>query len=137
MIIYYYFIFLFNNKNEFDKISNGFTNSNLKVCLCLVCKQENLYIKYFVDIYKKLGFNHIFLYDNNDNNGEYIEDVIPKEIRKNFISIIRPQMAAYYDCYEKNNLFYDWIAFFDVDEYLILNPSNLKLIGKFLQTTIS
>ena len=94
-----------------------------------------------MDSYRKLGFNHIFIYDNNDINDEKIEVVVSNEVKNGFVSIINfrgyrggyggPQMAAYYDCYEKNNLFYDWISFFDVDEYLVLNPENIT-IQKFL-----
>ena len=113
----------------------------LKVCLCVLCKKENLYIKYFLDIYKKLGFNHIFIYDNNDVNDERIEEVVKDDIKRDFISIINfrgyrgnrggPQMSAYYDCYQRNYMKYDWMAFFDVDEYLELVPNNLT-IQKFL-----
>ena len=115
--------------------------NNLKVCLCLICKEEKLYIKDFIEYYKQLGFNHIFLYDNNDKNGENIKEVISDFIEKKFITYINfrdfkkklggPIMAAYLDCYHKNNLLFDWIAFFDVDEYLTFNPNNLKLIGEY------
>ena len=57
-----------------------------------------------------------------------------EEINQGFITIINyrgyrgnvggPQMAAYFDCYKRNYLFYDFIAFFDVDEYLELNQNN-------------
>ena len=107
---------------------------NLKVCLCVICKEENLYLKEFVEAYRKLGFNHIFIYDNNDINSEKIEEVIMEDVNKGFVTIINyrgfrgpdrgPQMYAYYDCYNRTNLIYDWIAFFDVDEYLRLNKVN-------------
>ena len=48
----------------------------------MICKLENLYIQEFIEHYKKLGYNHIFIYDNNDINGERFEDVIQKEIEK-------------------------------------------------------
>ena len=40
-------------------------------------------------------------------------------------------MAAYYNCYEKNNKEYDWLSFFDIDEYLVIKPKGIK-IQKFL-----
>ena len=106
----------------------------------------NLYhsLNYFLEIYQKLGFNHVFLYDNNDINGEKLEDIISKEKFYKFITIINfrgyrgeyggPQMSSYYDCYEKNYLIYDWIAFFDVDEYLVFNQRNLT-IQQFLDNS--
>ena len=134
LFIIFIYIHIFTKNNHLLKIKeNRNMNNDLKVCICLLCKEENQYIQYFLNIYKNLGFNHIFLYDNNDINGEHIEDVISKEIKQNFVTIINyrgfrgnfggPQMPAYYDCFEKNHLFYDWVAFFDTDEYLTLNPN--------------
>ena len=87
--------------------------------------------------YEKLGFNHIFLYDNNDQNDERFEDIIQDEINKGFVSLINyrsyrgekdnPQYDAYYDCYEKHNKNYNWIAFFDIDEYLEIKPNNITI----------
>ena len=111
-----------------------------KVGLCVLCKGENLYIKEFIDYYRNLGYNHIFIYDNNDINGERIEDVIQKEIDEGFISIInyrgdrdKPILRVYFDCYEKNNKTYDWLSFFDVDEFLEIKPKKLKF-KNFLKT---
>jgi ABC-type branched-subunit amino acid transport system substrate-binding protein len=47
-----------------------------KVALCAIAKNENLYIREWVNWYKKLGVSKIFLYDNNDIDGEHFEDVI-------------------------------------------------------------
>ena len=124
-------------KKRFMKLNKYIKRRNpdhLKVCLCVICKEENLYLKEFVEAYRKLGFNHIFIYDNNDINSEKIEEVIMEDVNKGFVTIINyrgfrgpdrgPQMYAYYDCYNRTNLIYDWIAFFDVDEYLRLNKVN-------------
>ena len=118
-------------------------DDNYKICICAIGKNENLYIKEFVNYYEKLGYKHIYLYDNNDINGERFEDVIQKEIEKGFVSIINyrgyrgkeqnPQFDAYENCYEKNNKNYTWISFFDIDEYLELVPSNMKAKNFFDQ----
>lgn len=113
------------------------TQINNLIGLCAIGKNENLYIKEFVRHYKKLGYNHIFLYDNDDINDEKFENVIKNEIKNGFVSIINfrgykgnhinPQFDAYKDCYEKNNKKYNWLSFFDIDEYLYLIPKNLKI----------
>ena len=110
---------------------------NPKVCICAVAKRENLYIKEYVNHYKDLGYNHIFIYDNNDPDGERFEDVIQDEINSNFVTIIdyrgkkRIQCEAYIDCYEKYNKDYDWLSFFDIDEFLEIKP-HAKTIQQFL-----
>ena len=61
--------------------------SNTKVCMCVIGKKENLYAKEFINYYKNLGYNHIFIYDNNDVNDEKFEDVLRQEILDNFVTI--------------------------------------------------
>ena len=135
----YFQIYLFPSKHltkkEEIKIAYNKTySSSTKVGLCIICKLENLYIKEFIDYYKDLGYNHIFIYDNNDKDGERLEDVIQKYIDEGFVSITdyrgdrnRPIFRAYFDCYEKNSKEYDWISFFDIDEFLVLKPDGIKI----------
>lgn len=110
---------------------------NLKVCLYLIRKNEDLYINEFIHYYKNIGYNHIYLFDNIDNDDEKFEDVVKEEVENGFVTIINykgyrgininPQLRAYKDFYKKYDLMYDWLSFFDIDEYLQLIPPNLKL----------
>ena len=74
------------NKKKYN--NKTFNKTDIKVCLCIMGKEENLYAKEYVEHYKKLGYNHIFLYDNNELNGERFEDVLKEEINEGFVSII-------------------------------------------------
>ena len=105
-------------------------NKKLKVCLCVIGKRENRYVKEFAEHYKKLGYNKIFIYDNNEVNDEKLEDVVQDEIDKGFISIINLKVRqgySYKNCYKNNNNKYDWLSFFDFDEFLELNPPFVKI----------
>ena len=53
---------------------------NVKVCLCTLGKKENNYIREFVEHYKKLGVDKIFLYDNNDLNDENFNIILNEYI---------------------------------------------------------
>ena len=55
--------------------------SNLKIAICTMAKKENEYIKEYVDYYIKLGVDHIFIYDNNDEYSEKISDIIDKSYK--------------------------------------------------------
>ena len=55
---------------------NFLNDKNIKTAICVIIKQENRYIQEFVDYYKKLNINKIFLYDNNDINGEHLEGIL-------------------------------------------------------------
>ena len=128
IIIILILILIFLSELKFANISST------KVGLCVCIKEENLYIKEFIEHYKNLGYNHIFIYDNNDIDGEKLEDIIQKEIDEGFISIKnyrgnrnQPQFKAYVNCYKKNNKNYDWLSFFDVDEFLEIKPKGIKI----------
>ena len=138
-------LFLLNFYSIFQDLfyENFYSKNKTKVCLCVIAKKENLYIEYFIEYYKQLGYDHIYLYDNNDKRGEKVEDLIKKYIDENLVTLIdygglkgnnrnSPQMRAYYDCYEKHSKEYDWLSFFDIDEYLMLKPKGIK-IQRFLE----
>ena len=118
--------------------------NNIKICICAIAKKENLYVREFVEHYKKLGYNNIFIYDNNKKFDENIKDVIKDYIDIGFVRIIEfretdtnitPQFKAYKDCYSNNNKFYDWLSFFDIDEFLEIN-SKYNSIQDFLNDNI-
>ena len=84
----------------------------IKVCLCTIGKKENLYASEFVNHYKKIGYDKVFIYDNNDIGDEKFKDVLNEQISNNFVKIINyrgyrgkrqhPQFDAFIDCYERN-----------------------------------
>lgn len=100
----------------------------VKVALCVIGRGENSYAVEFVEYYKKIGFEKIFIYDNNYNGEEHFEDVLSPFINDGFVEIVnwrnrkgQAQAEAYMDCYEKHGGEYDWMAFFDFDEFLTFN----------------
>ena len=110
---------------------NYYKNKKLKVAIVAIGKMENHYIKEWVMHYYSLGFKKIFLYDNNDIYGERFEDEISDFIKNNFVEIIdyrgklsdkfNLQSTAYVDCYINRVKDYDYLAIFDIDEFLYLN----------------
>ena len=104
----------------------------LKVALCTMGKQENLYVKEYVNYYINLGVDHIFIYDDNDINTEKISDVIGPSYNKyvtiyeNIKDRIKKQKHAFTDCYHNNKDKYDWFIMFDMDEYLYIVNNTLK-----------
>ena len=108
-----------------------------KIALCCIAKKENEYIRFFVEYYKALCFDKIFIYDNNDPDNERFEEVINDYIQSGFVDIVDyrgkkvAQLSAYQDCYEKYNKEYSWMAFFDIDEFFTF-ADGTKDIHKFL-----
>jgi len=110
-------------------------NNILNICICTIGKLENNYIEEFIEHYRKYKVDKIFLYDNNDIDGENF--IIPsKYIRRKYIEIVnwrgqkKQQLKFFKDCYKTNYKKYDWLIFYDIDEYL--NLTNHSNIHKYL-----
>lgn len=108
----------------------------MKVLLCCIGKNENRYVREFVEYYKKIGITKIRLYDNNDPDGEHFEEVIGDYIDDGFVEVIDYrgrkvcQLQAYSDCYSLKKYEYEWITFVDMDEYITLEKH--KTIQEYL-----
>ena len=105
----------------------------IKIALCTMGKQENLYVKEFIYYYKKLGVDTIFIYDDNDYKIEKFSDVINplnlkyvKILNNTKYNIIHSQTKAFTSCYNNNKNKYDWFLMVDLDEFLIIKNNNLK-----------
>lgn len=105
----------------------------MNVALCAIGRLENRYAVEFVDYYKNLGVDKIFISDNNYNEEEYFEDVLQPYIDENFVEIIDCrnkevyQNTSYNEIYSKYHWQYDYMIFVDFDEYICLTEdSNIK-----------
>ena len=124
----------FYNKNYI--IKNYPIIKNKGICLCTLGKKENLYASEFIEYYRILGFDKIIIFDNNDLNDENFENILKNYIKSKFVEIIdirgiiSVQIPVFNYCYRKFNKLFDWIAFFDFDEYLYIN--NFKNVNNYI-----
>ncbi|WQJ53288.1 MAG: hypothetical protein [Wendovervirus sonii] len=132
--------------NKLTYINQQVTPTNIKVALCAIAKNENLYIREWVEYYKSIGINQIFLYDNNEKDGEQFEEVINDYISDGYVTVIDKrgiekglvynenhvnlQPQCYCECYEKYGNNFDWMCFFDIDEFLTFK--NVQYIQQFI-----
>ncbi|MBS1071087.1 glycosyltransferase family 2 protein [Gluconobacter cerinus] len=106
----------------------------MKVAVCLVVKNEQTEIIYWAAWYKALGFDTLIIYD--DFSDDATEEVILSmqggiDIRYMRNAVNRDihnvrQVRAYNDAVIRYGHEFDWIAFFDADEYLDLYGKNIK-----------
>ena len=108
----------------------------MKTLLCCIGRRENAYIREYVGYNKALGFTNICLFDNNYDGEEDFRDVIGDYIDNGFV-ILKDyrnrkvcQLDAYNECYRTYGEEYDWIAFFDIDEFMFVNCN--RTIGEYL-----
>lgn len=109
----------------------------LKTLVCCIGRNENRYIREYVDWYKNLGVTNICLYDNNFDGEDDFNDIIRQDIEDGYViyndwrNKKDCQIDAYNDCYARFGGDYDWILFIDCgDEYLEL--PRCKTINEYL-----
>lgn len=94
----------------------------MKVALVCIAKNEDNYINEWITYHLKLGFDKIFVYRNNWDYETTIDNV---EVI-NFPGKCQ-QVNSYNQFIQSYSNEYDWAAFFDVDEFLVLKKhSNIK-----------
>jgi hypothetical protein len=110
----------------------------MTACVCAIMKHEDDYVVEWLHWYKCIGVNHIFLYDNNNDNKDrqtYYNALFP-----GFVTVINwpgnaQQIPAYAHCLNtvKQIRKYEWIAYFDLDEFLVLKQHDniLSFLSKF------
>ena len=102
--------------------------------VCAIAKDEGAYFEEWIEWHRKLGVEKFYIYDNEstDNTKEilasYIESGLVEYI---FFPGERLQLAAYDDCLEKYRLDARWMAFIDLDEFIV--PLKDKTIPEFLK----
>lgn len=98
----------------------------MKTALIAIGRRENQYAREWVKHHLALGFDHIYIYDNNHTGEELFIDVLMDYVEQGRVTIIdyrnqeKAQRPAYNDAYQRLSGKYGWLAFFDFDEFLCL-----------------
>jgi len=99
-----------------------------KVAICAVAKDENKYIAEWVSYYLSKGVSHIYIYDNNDGATEVMSGlsglsqvtVIPV-YGESSLKNKGFQVGVYTEAYKVYGHDYDWMGFFDIDEFVSID----------------
>lgn len=104
-----------------------------KNCNCaLVCiaKDEDHYIQEWIDYNLKLGFSDIYIWQNNWRSNVVKEG---EHVHLRVIDGDFKQVECYNKAIDEVSSQHEWMAFFDVDEFLVVKPSSgFKKIDEFL-----
>jgi hypothetical protein len=98
-----------------EPLISPYPTTDIKIALVCIAKNEDHYIKEWVDYHKIVGFDHIFIYQND---WEYL--VNDPDVTKIDFNGEAKQVEAYNDFIKNRSADYDWVAFLDVDEFLVL-----------------
>jgi len=91
----------------------------MRVALTCIARDEENYIEEWINYNLKLGFDDIFIYQHN-----WRCNVDRYNVHKIEFDGINVQVEAYNHFIQNYYKKYDWVAFFDVDEFLVLKKHN-------------
>lgn len=103
------------------------------LAVCAIAKNEGPYFKEWIEWHKSKGVEKFYIYDNDSTDGTmeilrpYIESGI---VEYTFFPGYRRQLAAYDDCLDRHRMETRWIAFIDLDEFIV--PVKDRTIPEFL-----
>ena len=94
-------------------------NKNMKIALVCIAKDEDNYINEWVGYHLKLGFDKIYIYENDWPSNINQPNVITIPVNGP-----RQQIPMYNHFISQYKDEYDWVAFLDVDEFIVLKKHN-------------
>ena len=93
-----------------------------KVAVCAIVRNENRYLREWIEWHKGLGVEKFFIYDNGHGNDENPRDVIgddPQVVIMDWRDRDgNTQCEAYDECYREHGSEFDWMGFIDIDEFV-------------------
>ena len=105
------------------------------VAMCAAAKNEHRDVREWISHHLDLGVQQIHLYDNNSTppmQTTIADFIAAGEVDYHFFTgegVPRPQLHIYKLCIERHRHQHDWMAFLDMDEFIVLGP---KMSGKTL-----
>ena len=121
------FIFKEFTLEEYEKLSNEYIVLGIAKC-------EEHYIRDWVSYHLRIGFDRIYLMDNNDKEAESYKDILSDFVESGRVNIIDIRGLRGMQNNMYNMLYYSipykWMAIIDIDEYIWFNEvgkySNIK-----------
>ena len=102
--------------------------------VCAIAKNEAPYFEEWIEWHLSQGVEKFYIYDNESTDGT--KDVLEPYISRGIVEYKywpgrKQQLPAYDDCLENYRFSSHWIAFIDLDEFIV--PIKDKSITKFLE----
>lgn len=104
----------------------------MKVGIIAIARNEQLYIREWVDHHLDLGFDNIILADNDDDF--LLPGIIdyPAVMHEDYCGVEGVQPIAYTELYRKYQKDFDWLLFIDIDEFIMLDEHYVS-VAEFLE----
>jgi hypothetical protein len=95
--------------------------------LCCIVKDENRYLKEWIDYHLKIGVEHFYIYDND--SAVPVADTLRELGLLQHVTVIpisgpSMQLTAYKNCLNRFGTKSYWMGFIDMDEFLVPKSTN-------------
>ena len=127
-------LFKLEESIDYKKMKDTGNNSYIyHTCVINNSKNENLYIREFIEHYIKLGVEKFYLGDDNTYDVENIADVLDDYIKKGIVDIeyMLPRNMSQFDFYEYTfRSVYNrckWFILYDTDEFLEFHNKSMNV----------
>ncbi len=116
------------------RINDDHTKPEHFLAVCAIAKNEGPYFKEWIEWHLQQGVEKFYIYDNESTDGT--KDILEPYIKQGIVDYkywpgYRQQLAAYDNCLEINRFSSHWIAFIDLDEFIV--PIKDQSITEFLK----
>ncbi|MBQ9285331.1 MAG: glycosyltransferase family 92 protein [Bacteroidaceae bacterium] len=116
------------------QIKNEKSSPEHYLSVCAIAKNEGPYFKEWIEWHMSHGVEKFYIYDNESTDGT--KDVLQPYIQSGVVEYkywpgYRRQLAAYDDCLANYRFSSRWIAFIDLDEFIV--PVKDASIADFLK----
>lgn len=124
---------LFKAARLLRQLRRDSTRPTVGLAVCAIAKNEGPYFKEWLDWHISHGVERFYIYDNEST--DCTRDVLRPYIDSGVVEYryfpgYRRQLAAYDDCMDRHRLDTRWIAFIDLDEFIV--PVKDRSIPEFL-----
>ena len=116
------------------QIRRNHTSPTNYLAVCAIAKDEGPYFQEWIEWHLSQGVERFYIYDNESSDGT--REILVPYIQKGVLVYkywpgYRRQLAAYDDCLENYRFDSRWIAFIDLDEFIV--PVKDASIPEFLK----
>lgn len=116
-----YYRILLNRASRDPKIRDA-VEKKYKVSICAIFKDEDEFLKEWLEYHLLVGIDHFFMYNNNST--DRYRDILKPYMDAGLVTLVdwaapHAQMAAYADAIEKFAGETKWMGFIDLDEFVV------------------
>ena len=111
-------------------------NQNHNISIVAIVKNESKYIREWIEYHLIIGVDHFYIYDNESEDD--LHRILLPYINSGVVSYLfcpgsAMQISAYNDAIARFKDTNHWMAFIDIDEFIVLSPSCATSLPSFLK----